>query len=124
MPRRKKVTETQLKPQKERPALTPEARQNQMIGLAMDLVEARLRDGSASSQETTHFLKLAADQDMADIRRQLYEKDLELKEEKRKSLKSQTEMGELYARAVEAMQRYSGHGDDDPGEYEEYRDDR
>ena len=39
-----------------RPALTPEARENQMIALAVDLVEQRLLDGTASSQETTHFL--------------------------------------------------------------------
>jgi hypothetical protein len=38
---------------------TPEAKENQMISLAMDLVEKRLREGTASSQETTHFLKLA-----------------------------------------------------------------
>lgn len=42
-----------------RPALTPEARQNQLIALATDLVEKRLIEGTASSQETTHFLKLA-----------------------------------------------------------------
>ena len=43
-----------------RPALTPEARENQMIALAVDLVEQRLLDGTASSQETTHFLKLGS----------------------------------------------------------------
>lgn len=40
-----------------RPALTPEARQNQLISLAIDLVEKRLIEGTASSQETTHFFK-------------------------------------------------------------------
>ena len=44
---------------KVRPALTPEARENQLIALATDLVEKRLIEGTASSQETTHFLKLA-----------------------------------------------------------------
>lgn len=39
-----------------RPALSPEARENQMISLAMDLVEKRLREGTASSAETTHSL--------------------------------------------------------------------
>ena len=42
-----------------RPTLSPEVRENQMISLAMDLVEKRLREGTASSAETTHFLKLA-----------------------------------------------------------------
>lgn len=42
-----------------RPAMTPEAQEQYMINLAMTLVERRLREGTASSAETTHFLKLA-----------------------------------------------------------------
>ena len=42
-----------------RPALTPEARENQLISLAMDQAEQQLMDGTASSQVITHFLKLA-----------------------------------------------------------------
>ena len=41
-----------------RPALSPEARENQLISLAVDLAEQQLIDGSASSQVITHFLKL------------------------------------------------------------------
>ena len=40
---------------KRRPALSPEARENQLIALAVDLVEQRFIDGTASSQETTRF---------------------------------------------------------------------
>ena len=40
-----------------RPALTPEARENQLISLAIDLAEQQLRDGTASSQVITHYLK-------------------------------------------------------------------
>ena len=54
-----KASNSNVKP-KLRPALSPEARENQMAALAMDLVEQRLRDGTASSQETTHFLKLVS----------------------------------------------------------------
>lgn len=42
-----------------RPALSPEARENQMISLAVDLVEKRLREGTASSAETTYYLRLS-----------------------------------------------------------------
>ena len=42
-----------------RPATTPEARENQMINLAIDLAEKQLMEGTASSQVMTHFLKLA-----------------------------------------------------------------
>ena len=52
------TTDSTRKPM--RPALTPEARENQLISLAIDLVEQRLIDGTASAQETTHFLKLAS----------------------------------------------------------------
>lgn len=38
-----------------RPALTPDARENQMISLAVDLAERQLEEGTASSQVITHF---------------------------------------------------------------------
>ena len=59
-----------------RPALSPEARENQMIALAMDLVEQRLRDGTASSQETTHFLKAASQKTKLEMERLKLENDL------------------------------------------------
>ena len=64
MSRRAKVAESSQTLPPMRPALTPEARENQMISLAMDLAEKRLRDGSASSQEVTHFLKIAASKEI------------------------------------------------------------
>ena len=54
-----KVTTTTSKQRKKlRPALSPEARENQMIALAVDLAEQQLIDGTASAQVITHFLKL------------------------------------------------------------------
>ena len=41
-----------------RPAMSPEARENQMIALAVDLAEKQLLEGTASSQVITHYLKL------------------------------------------------------------------
>ena len=93
------------------PALTPEAREGQMISLAMDLVEQRLRNGTASSQETTHFLRLATAKEQ--VERRLAEKELELKEAKRQQIQSQARIEELYSNALKAMQRYSGHDDED-----------
>ena len=43
-----------------RPALTPEARENQLVSLAVDLAEKQLREGTASSQVITHYLKLGS----------------------------------------------------------------
>ena len=105
-----------------RPALTPEARENQLISLAIDLVEQRLLDGTASSQETTHFLKLATSK--AKLERERFELENELIKAKTQNLKDQADMKTLYADAIAAMRRYSGHGgafdDEESDEYDEY----
>lgn len=94
-----------------RPALTPEARENQLISLATDLVEKRLREGTASSQETTHFLKLASTK--ARLEKQILEKQAELITAKTESLQSQKKVEELYTEAMKAFRNYSGQGDQD-----------
>lgn len=96
-----------------RPALTPEARENQLISLATDLVEKRLREGTASSQETTHFLKLASTK--ARLEKQILEKQAELITAKTESLQSQRRVEELYAEAMKAFRNYNGQGE--PDEY-------
>jgi hypothetical protein len=100
-----------------RPALSPEARENQMITLAMDLVEQRLRDGTASSQETTHFLKAASQKAKLEMERLRLEN--ELTAAKTKAIANAEEIKVLYEDAIKAMRRYSGHGDEDE-EYEDY----
>ena len=94
---------------KMRPALSPEARQNQMISLAMDRAEQQLMDGTASSQVITHFLKLATTK---------YEYELEklrkeniLMQAKTESLQSAQRSDELYKEALNAFRTYSGNGD-------------
>lgn len=94
-----------------RPALNPDARENQMIALAMDLVEQRLRDGTASSQETTHFLKLASPKNKLEQERLKLEN--ELTAAKTKAIADAEEIKVLYEEALKAMRRYGGHGDED-----------
>ena len=96
-----------------RPALSPEARENQMAALAMDLVEQRLRDGTASSQETTHFLKLVSSK--AVLERDRLREENKLLKAKTEALQSQKKTEELYEEAIKAMRRYNGQGD--PDEY-------
>lgn len=91
-----------------RPALTPEAREQQLIGLAVDLVQQRLLNGTASSQETTHFLKLGTIKAQAE--KKLLEKQVELMDAKIAALKSQERSEELYKKAIAAMKLYGGHG--------------
>lgn len=88
-----------------KPALTPEARENQCIALAMDLVEARLREGTASSQETVHFLKLGSIK--AKLEAEKLEEENKLLRAKTEQIKSQKRVEELYANALSAMRDYS-----------------
>lgn len=104
-----KVKTTNTEPTKKiRPALTPEARENQLISLAVDLVEQRLLDGTASSQETTHFLKLGSMKNQLEMKK--LEEENKLLVAKTEALQSQKHIEELYADAIAAMRSYSGHG--------------
>ena len=106
MPKNKKILNTNTD-RKIRPALTPEARENQLIALAVDLVQQRLLDGSASSQETTHFLKLGSMKNQLEMEK-LREENKLLKA-KTESIQSAKRVEELYAEAINAMRGYSGN---------------
>ena len=106
----KVVNSTDSKP-KMRAALTPQARENQLIALATDLVEQRLRDGTASSQETTHFLKQATRK--AQLENKLLEMQAELAAAKRDAIRRDEHRDELFAEAIAAMKKYSGNGGSD-----------
>lgn len=94
---------------KTRPALTPEARENQMIALAVDLAEKQLMEGTASSQVITHYLKLGTMKER--VEREILEKQKELISAKTEALRDAKDMKELYSAALKAMQRYSGQGE-------------
>lgn len=103
-----------------RPALTPEARENQMISYAVDLAEKQLREGTASSQVITHYLKLGSTKEK--IEKEILEKQKELISAKTEALKSAKRIEELYTNAIKAMRSYSGQNnsdgdDDDDGLY-------
>ena len=91
-----------------RPALSPEARENQMISLAMDLAEQQLRDGTASSQLITEFVKRGSTK--ARLEKEILEEQKELMAAKTESLQSAKRIEELYENALNAMRSYSGQG--------------
>lgn len=91
-----------------RPALTPEARENQLISLAVDLVEKRLREGTATSQETTHFLKLASKK--SKLEEEKIALELEMIRAKTNAINSSENSEKLYSDAIKAFQKYSGNG--------------
>lgn len=93
------------------PAKTPENRENQLIELAYDLVEKRLREGTASAQETVHFLKLGNTR--AQLEKQKLEAETRLLTEKQEALESAKQVGELYQQAIDAMKRYGGHSEEE-----------
>lgn len=90
-----------------RPAVTPEARESQMVSLAIDLAEQQLRDGTASSQVITHFLKLGSTKEK--IEQKIMAKQAELIEAKTENLKSAQRIEELYGNAIKAMRSYAGY---------------
>ncbi len=101
-----------------RPALTPEARENQLIYLATDLAEKQLREGTASSQVITHYLKLGSTKEK--IEKEILEKQKELISAKTEAIKSAKKIEELYTNAISAMKQYSGNSvqEDDTHENE------
>ena len=97
-----------------RPASTPEAQEQYMINLAMTLVEKRLREGTASSAETTHFLKLATMK--ADLEKEKLKEENKLLRAKTETLEAAKDSKEMYENVLRAMNKYNGVGEDD--EYE------
>lgn len=94
-------------PKKRRPpATTPEARENQLISLAVDLAERQLSNGTASAQVITHYLKLGTTR--ANLEKEKLERENELLKAKTESIQSQKQIDELYAKAIAAMRSYNG----------------
>lgn len=101
---------------KTRPAMTPEAREKQMVSLAVDLAEKQLIEGTASSQVITHYLKLGSTKEA--IEKEILERQKDLIEAKTEAMKSAKVVEELYANALEAMRSYSGNNTrDDVDDY-------
>lgn len=110
---KKSPTKTDLKPLK--PASTPEARESQLVSLAMNLAEQQLRDGTASAQVITHYLKLGSTKDH--IEREILQEQQKLVRAKTESLESAKRVEALYADALKAMREYSGREEDEDDTY-------
>lgn len=99
-----------------RNALTVESRENQLVALAYDLLEQRLRDGTATSQEVTTLIKYGSTRGR--LEKEIMEEERKLKQAKTEALAAQKRSEELYAEAIAAMRRYGGQPDEDE-EYDE-----
>lgn len=112
-----KVKNSDNPPEHMSPVSTPEARENQLIYLATELAEKQLREGTASSQVITHYLKLGSTKER--IEKEILAEQKKLITAKTEALQSAKRIEELYANAISAMRRYSGNGaeENEPEDY-------
>ena len=89
-----------------RPALTPEARENQLISLAVDLAEKQLREGTASSQVITHYLKMGSPSER--LKREQMEEENELLKAKTKAIRESGDMSVMYEKVINAVVFWKG----------------
>jgi hypothetical protein len=93
------------------PATTPEARENQLINLAVDLAEKQLIKGTASSQVISHYLKIGSSKER--LEKEILKQQKELMKAKTEAIQSAKRVEELYTNALNAMRSYSGRGEKD-----------
>ena len=104
MPRAQK-TDSTPRPRR-RPATTPEARENQLVALAVDLAEQQLMDGTASAQVITHYLKIGTTRETLEKEHLRRRNDLLVAQ--KEAADSAKRVEELYKTALDAMRTYSG----------------
>ena len=101
---------------KQIPARTPEARENQLINMAVDETERRLRDGTISSQLLAILLKLATTRSQLELEK--LRSDIALQKAKRTEIDERSSDRELFEEALKAFTSYKG-GSIDEDEYED-----
>ena len=102
----KKKIETELRNPPEGKRLTPEGRESQLTALAFDLLEQRLRDGTATSQEVTTMIRYGSLRGR--LEREILEEEKRLKQAKTEAIEREKRIEALYADAIAAVKRYRG----------------
>lgn len=88
------------------PAFTDEGREKRLVSMAYDLVEQRLRDGTASASETTAILKLGTQRER--LEREKLQAEVDFTKSKQEALAQAGKIEELMTEAISAFKRYSG----------------
>jgi hypothetical protein len=88
------------------PATSFEGRENQMVSLAVELAERQLREGTASAQVISHYLKLGSTRERLEQER--LEQENELLKARVEAMASAKRVEELYTQALNAMRSYAG----------------
>jgi hypothetical protein len=103
-----KAKKSDSKPiRKFRKAETQDARETQLISLAVDLAEKQLMEGTASPSVINHYLKLGSSKDR--LEREKLKNENELLRAKTETLQSAKEIEKLYSEALQAMRTYQGN---------------
>ncbi len=89
-----------------RPAKTLEARENQIIAKAMDMIEEQIDNRTASSQILTEFGRRGSVKEQ--LEKEKLRQEVEALKAKVEAMKSQQTSEELYSKALEAMRSYTG----------------
>ena len=89
-----------------RPSMDSEVRQSQLIALAIDRAEQRLLDGTATSQEIVHFLRLGAEKKKAELEMKKLEHETKLLQAKTENINAEKESAKMFAEAIAAMTSY------------------
>lgn len=95
-----------LENMEQRPASTIEGRENQLVALAVDLAEKQLREGTASSQVITHYLKIGSTKEKQE--KEKLEEEIKLLRAKTENLESMKRMEDMYKTVIDSMREYSG----------------
>lgn len=88
------------------PGKTAEARERQLIALAVDQAEKMLESGKAPTAVLVHYLRLGASD--YPLRKERLQRQNELAAAKTEAINRQESSEDLYRNAIAAMQRYSG----------------
>ena len=93
------------------PATTAQGRNDQLTALAIDAIEKRILEGSASSQELLYFARMGDERDA--LEKESLRRKIALDEARIESLGSQAQQAELMEKAMIVFTRYQGIDDDE-----------
>lgn len=89
---------------KSRRARSLERREDQLIALAYDLVEERIRNGTATSQETVEFLRRGSTK--ARLEKEIMEEQKKYMKAKTEAIESAKKIESMYSEAMKAFRSY------------------
>lgn len=89
------------------------ARENQLVNLAVELAEKQLREGTATSQVMTHYLKLGTERES--LERERLRSENQLLQARVQSLQDQARAAVTHEEVIRALKVYQGLEDaEDP----------